>query len=320
VNATDYGSLPNLESSHSPRLVDLIRLGPGLSVRLSPPLLSDVYSLTGNTQNERSHLSLLSERYLDLITFKPPKEYKPAKAGSADEKDYAIEVLSRIHSSMSAVLDLPSTPSKLTASEEKYYNVVSVLAAMLLKALTSSRSDPVPDAFSHYGPAIRSTLSSLRAAFLATPPSTALPMNDVLSSLMNQLALSALRDTALAIKQTSASILSWNDKELARDRSGKSALRKDIIAEVKELDALATKALGEVKARIKTLKEALGQGGWLDRISEWTLGPGGEGGHDDALAKKVLEVVGQPALEDWSGRVVESWREGVRGWWMVKME
>jgi N-terminal acetyltransferase B complex non-catalytic subunit len=32
LDKTDYGSLPNLESSHGPPIYEYLRLGPGLSV------------------------------------------------------------------------------------------------------------------------------------------------------------------------------------------------------------------------------------------------------------------------------------------------
>lgn len=97
-------------------------------------------------------------------------------------------------------------------------------------------------------------------------------------------------------------------------------MHKEALAEMKAADALAAKSLSEAKARVKSLKEELGEGGWLDRVAEWTFGQGGEA-FGDEMGKGVLAVVGGSAVvEEWTGRLVESWREGVKGWGMVKWE
>lgn len=125
-----------------------------------------------------------------------------------------------------------------------------------------------------------------------------------------------LRDAALLTKQAASFIVSFNAAENARDRTGKSNLHKDIVAEAKALDELASKTLVEVKKRVKELKDVLGEGGWLDRVAAWAFKEDAE----DNLAELVREVVGESELEDWSGKVVESWREGVKGLGQVRME
>jgi hypothetical protein len=46
----------------------------------------------------------------------------------------------------------------------------------------------------------------------------------------------------------------------------------------------------------------------------------GEGG-DEGVGAAVEEVVGGRGMaEEWADRVVESWREGVKGWGMVRLE
>lgn len=130
--------------------------------------------------------------------------------------------------------------------------------------------------------------------------------------------LAYLRDTALATRHAAAFVLALHDKELARDRSGKSALNRDVVAEMKALEAVAIKALAEARAHVQRTKETLGEGGWLDRLLGLTFADGGDG----EMEKAVLGVVGgdMAEAEDWAGRLLESWREGVKGWVAVKWE
>ncbi|KAK3321953.1 N-acetyltransferase B complex non catalytic subunit-domain-containing protein [Apodospora peruviana] len=301
VNKTDYGSFPNLESFHGPPIQDFVRLGPELS-------------------NQRAHLAFLTEQYLDLLAFKPPKDYKPAKANEVAIKDrnYILETLSRLSNSLTEFIHQKETAALLTAPEMTYYTVISLLSAGLLTSLSTSRADPVPKTLPLLSSSIRSAFASLRTSFLTTP--SALP--DTYYSLTNMHAMAYVRDTALAMKHSAAFVFGFHEKELARDRSGKSSLHKEAVAEMKALDAVAAKALVEIKRHIQKLKESLGEGGWLDRMLEWTFGADEDAdGDGDEVAKAVSDVVGGHAgAEEWAGKVLESWRDGVKGWGMVKME
>jgi len=133
-----------------------------------------------------------------------------------------------------------------------------------------------------------------------------------------------VRETALAVKHSALFVLAFHERELARDRSGKSALHKDAVAEMKALEAMASKTLGETKAHVQKLKELLGEGGWLDRVLEWTFGR--EDDHErqeegEEFRDAVARVTGgKEAAEEWAGKLLESWREGVKGWLMVRWE
>ena len=266
-------------------------------------------------------MALLTEQYLDVIDHKPPKDYKPSKANDAALKDTAatIESMARIQQAMSAFLHGEGLMAKLTGPEETYYSSVSLLSAMLLTALTTGRSAAVPPSFALCSSTLKSTIEALQAACVLK----GLPSTSRLSTfyaLSNHHTLSALRDTALAIKHTVAFMQAFNERESARDRSGKSGLHKEVVAEARVLDAIATRSLAEVRNHIKALKEALGQGGWLDQMTEWTLGTESDDVEVQELGSAVSDIIDTSMLEDWAGRAVESWREGVKGWSTVKLE
>jgi hypothetical protein len=132
--------------------------------------------------------------------------------------------------------------------------------------------------------------------------------------------LSWVRDAALAIRHSAGFVLAIHDKELARDRSGRSGLHRDVLAEMRALYEISGKALGEVKSTVQRLKEALAEGGWLDRLLDLVFG-GEDQEEEDEVRKAVGEMVGGRAgAEEWAGKVIESWREGMKGWGMVRME
>ncbi|KAK1830396.1 N-alpha-acetyltransferase 25, NatB auxiliary subunit [Podospora conica] len=297
VHQTDYGSFTNLESHHGPPIQDFVRLGPGLS-------------------NERSHLSFLAEQLHDLLGHKPPKDYKPSKAHESALRDrtYTLERLTQLHNSLTTFLHAPATPSLLTGPETTYFSVLSLLASALATSLSTARGDPSPKGLAPATQAVRAALAALRAEFnhaVATQASPCLAMADMHT-------LSCLRDTALAARHAAGFVLALHEREVARDRSGKSALHRDVVGEMKALEATAGKVLAEARAHVQRTKETLGEGGWLDRLLEVMFPGGGEG----EVERAVLGVVGEDRAEaeDWAGRVLESWREGVKGWVGVRWE
>ncbi|POS71335.1 hypothetical protein DHEL01_v210268, partial [Diaporthe helianthi] len=287
VNAIDYGSFPNLESSHTAPLHEIVRLGPALS-------------------DERCRLALQTEQFLDTVTHKPPKDYKPTKAAEAAARDKAsqIETYTRLAESLSTLLHHSTSTTntissstanlssqqqqqqKLTPQEQKYYTLITLLSTLLRTALQTPKSASTPSpqqTFTSAASATRATLAALQADLFdsaGVPPAmAALPSSGegdgaVLYHLTNPLGLTLLRDAALATRWSAASLLSFHAGETARDRSGRSGLHREVVAEAKGLDEVAGKVLGAVGKRVKELGEVLGLGGWLDRMEGWAFGGG----------------------------------------------
>ncbi|PSR84113.1 N-acetyltransferase B complex non catalytic subunit-domain-containing protein [Coniella lustricola] len=318
VNAVDYGSFPNLESPQSAPLHKLLQLGPELS-------------------SERCHLALLAEQFIDAVTYKPPKDFKPTKANdvAAHDRAYLIETSTRLHESLTTLLlrtpaaningttAAAPTPitARLTSAEHKYYTTICFLAAFLRTGLETPKTGGANPAstLSATSSGIKSTLASLQTDFASIPPRLAhLEAADVLASVTNPHTLSLLRETALVTKQTAGVVLAWHAAEQARDKSGKTGLHKDVVAEAKSLEDVAGKVLAEGKERVKALKASLGEGGWLDRVEGWMVSREDEA--QDKLDALVRNVVGEAEMEEWAGRLVESWREGMKGMSAVKWE
>ncbi|KAK3346105.1 N-acetyltransferase B complex non catalytic subunit-domain-containing protein [Lasiosphaeria hispida] len=300
LNKTDYGSFSNLESFHGPPIQDFIRVGPELS-------------------NERARLSYVGEQFLDLLGFKPPKDYKPAKTNEAAIRDrnYILECLAHQSNSLTNVLHQSKTASLLTSSELSYFTTLSLLSAVLLTSISTTRADSAPKNLPLLTASIRSSLTSLRTTYQTTSP---LHTSSTFFSLSNMHMVAHTRDTAAAAKHAAAFVLALHDRELARDRSGKSALHKDVVAEMKALESVAGKTLAETKSHVQKLKESLGESGWLDNMLGWVFGEGDET-EDEPFRQAVSGVLGGTyGAEEWAGKVLESWREGVKGWGMVRWE
>ncbi|KAH8900932.1 hypothetical protein GQ53DRAFT_790362 [Thozetella sp. PMI_491] len=297
VNSTKYGPIPNFESSHVAPIHDLVRFGPELS-------------------SERCHLALLTEQYLDLITLKPPKEFKPVKANEIGSKylAYTADSLTSLQHHLSSITNRIAW-AKLTTSEHMYYNAICQLVTLLLVSLKSAPGGAAPELISTLAASVRLTLGELQAEAhdCAADPFQALSSMHVLST---------YRDAAFAARHTAAFALAHHEREVARDRSGKSGLHKEAVAEMKVLDAVAGKALGLAKGWIKGLKDLLGEGGWLDRMLEWMFQDDAEADNKQKELGQAVEdmVEGRSEAEDWASRVVESWGEGVRGWGMIRWE
>ncbi|KAG8156821.1 hypothetical protein KVR01_013426 [Diaporthe batatas] len=313
VNAVDYGSFPNLESPHAAPLHEIVRLGPALS-------------------DERTRLALLTEHFLDTITHKPPKDYKPAKAAEAAARDKAhqVETHARLSESLSTLLHRTTAttqPQLLTPDEQKYYTLIAALSTLTRTALETpkSASAPAPATFTAAAATAHAALDALHASVLGgggVPPGMArLPGGEgaVLHHLTSPLSLSALRDAALAARWAAAALLASHADESARDRSGRGGLHREVLAAVRGLEGRAGEVLGGLRGRVGELRGVLGLGGWLDRVEGWAFGDGGDG-DDDGVAGLVREVVGEAEVEEWGGRVVESWRDGVKGFALGGME
>ncbi len=285
------------------------------------------------------HLGLLAERFLDLINFKSAKEYKPAKAGEAAARDkmFLIDSLAVVQHAIDDYLHQPAACNYLTHGELTYYTVISLLAAFLANSLGSGGVAPADLASPSpaivlplLSQALVTSVDQLRASVVATASAltTEVPPTARTAALFGTFvdihSMAMLRETAMAVKQTAAFATAFHDKENSRDRSGKSGLGKEALAETRVLKTLSAQVLTDVKARIKAVKDALSTPGWLDWIAN-VVSPSKAGGSDDAdseaLSRAVLDAVGGSAvIEDWAGHLLDGWRENIIGWGQVQLE
>ncbi|KAI5463565.1 N-acetyltransferase B complex non catalytic subunit-domain-containing protein [Mariannaea sp. PMI_226] len=275
----DYGSFSSWDSSSQPAVYEQLRIGP-------PPT------------NRRAHLSLLSEAFHETLTYKPPAIYKASAAAAIPDQTFFLEMMSQLSNSFSKFINGPE--SDLTQSEATYFEVISLLTTLIPFAIGIGRSSPVPEVFTQIMEGLKAGIESLRAK--VTPDKA--EVAGQLATLSSMHGIGVFRDVAGATKQATQWILSYNERQKERDRSGNSNLPKDVVTQTKALQAMAEAALKDGKDWISKLKAQVNGRDFEPAARRWIF--------EDNEA--VLEVVGTEAV----GRLVHSWEANVKGWMEVK--
>lgn len=216
---------------------------------------------------------------------------------------FVVETMSRLSNSMSKFLGDAS--KHCTPSEMFYYDTVHLLATLISLCVSIDRSAPLPDVFGQMADAVQASM----AGQLDGLPSPAESTEKMVSTFRSLHQITMLHDTAMATKLATAWILTFNEREKERDRSGSSNLPKDVVVQAKSLQACAESALKEGKAVMSWLKKEVGNGADLGRsLRSWAFEDGG--------SKELNELVEDGTVKE----LVESWRLNAVGWGHVKWE
>ncbi|PKS06259.1 hypothetical protein jhhlp_007005 [Lomentospora prolificans] len=298
----DYGSFPRLGSSLQAPLHESLSIGPDLS-------------------NNRSHLALLAEQYFSLFNFKAPPAYKPANPAlaSAAEHTLIIESLSRLSNSFNRFLR--GSKTELLPSERIYYNLLSVLSSLTLDAVQSARSRPVVEAIPSLVSSVTESLELL-LDLAAANQSDADPPSGILGTLSSLIPISYVRDAATAVRAVTAYIQAYHERQTARDRSGESSLRKEVLADVKKLDTAGKDALKEAQGWIVSSRNGVSKPGFAHQLARFITETPDEAANEkleDAI-KKVIRRDGEGEVNIWAKKVVDGWRLNLDGWMQVKWE
>lgn len=253
-------------------------------------------------QNRRAHLSLLSESFHDVLSFKPPHGYKVPLAPSTSDQTFVIETLSRVSTSFGLFLSGPE--SDLTAAECIYFDTISLLSALIPLCAGNGRSHVFEEAFTQMIDAAKLALDNLR---LLMPSLEGSSVEEVVQSLNSMHVFGIYRDTASAVVTAAQWILNLHAVNKERDRSGQSGLPKDAVASLKSLQQAAESALKGGKNCITGLKENLkSSGDFQRRFTAWVF----EG----------REEIRDPVYEDVIPGLVANMRENIDGWTQVRWE
>ncbi|KAH6675261.1 N-acetyltransferase B complex non catalytic subunit-domain-containing protein [Plectosphaerella plurivora] len=286
----DYGSVPRLDVSTARPIYDLLRIGPGPS-------------------NDRSQLSIISERFFEVLLYKQPTSIKAANPLQAASVDHLVvlETLQQLGDSLSKFLH--KAHQKLTAQEASFYELIGLLTSVI--PLLTAPQGAAPAVAREVFNAIKFSLDGMVVSALSVPDTSAQPIPVLMLGSLH--GLSHLRDAAAAVKLTTAYLTTFNDLQRSRDRSGQSCFAKDVLADVKKLEAAAAKTFSDGKARVALLRKEVGNASWESRIRSWAF----EG--SDELTESLQAAVGG-AAEKWARTVAESYQANVKGWELVKWE
>ncbi|KAG5744647.1 hypothetical protein H9Q70_012649 [Fusarium xylarioides] len=277
VETVDYGSFPSWDCSSQPPVYSRLRIGP-------PPT------------NRRAHLSLLSEAFHELLGYKPPPIYKASATAAIPDQIFVLESLSQLSNSFMKFSDGPR--GDLTSQEATYFEVISLLSTLIPFATGINRAKPIPEEFFQIVDTLKIAIDTLKLELL--PLTNASEQVTTLSTLHS---LAILRDTSVAVKNSAQWVIGFNDREKERDRSGKSNLPKEVMAQIKELVAVSEATLKEGKATVAKMKEQVYGRDFEPAVSAWIF----EG------ADNILGIVGEAATK----KLVKSWGSNVKGWTQV---
>ncbi|KAK9437057.1 N-acetyltransferase B complex non catalytic subunit [Metarhizium brunneum] len=280
-NVVDHGSFPSWDCYSSRPVYERLRLGPGPS-------------------NTRCHLALLAEAFQDILSYRPPTVYKATAAVMGIDNTFVIEMMCRIGNSMSKFVHKAS--GHCTSSEMLYYEAVNVLATLIPLCVGIDKSAPLSGIFSQITEAVKAAITTQ----LDELPKLDGTVAQTVSALRSFHEVTMLRDTAMAAKLTAQWILSFNEREKERDRSGSSNLPKEVVSQVKGLQAAAEAGLKDGKSLIAQLKQEVGTGSeFVGKLRPWVFEDGG---------RELNNLVEDGTLKE----VVESWRQNLAGWGQVK--
>ncbi|KAH6608330.1 hypothetical protein Trco_001676 [Trichoderma cornu-damae] len=280
ISTIDYGSFPSWNSNTTQPMHLNLRLGPAPS-------------------NRRCHLSMLAEAFHELLTYKPPASYKASAGSSEYDRIYVSETLARLSNSFPKFLVGPD--DDMTRPELLYFEAISLLCTLMSLCINFDRSCDISDALYQIIGALKSALENQRSQVLHEEAS---PLERTVAMLGSMHSIAILRDTTVAIKLGAQWILSHNEREKARDRSGKSSLPKDLASQIKDLQMTAEASIKEGQAWISELKTEVMSRDFEPKLKRWVL----DGEHE---IKSILSMDSLPGL-------IGSWQSNVKGWLLVK--
>ncbi|KAF3055755.1 hypothetical protein GL218_06841 [Daldinia childiae] len=326
---TDYGIFAVPDSETSQPIPALVNYGP---------------LPTGG----RAHAGLIAERFLDFVCYVQPKEYKPSKVSQVAQVDwkYAFATSSHLEEEMRALLaigdkGLPedekiklgelreSVRSSFTTPEYWYYGIVWRLAnamkSILRHGFLSASTNETRDFNRFFIKDILDNLEGQTKDFLEVPEN----IHSKIYAFHGFAALHAmgmLRESILAVKYATNYLTSISEKLKNADKSRASAELAWLAPELKKMTAAAIESENTIKARIKLLKDYLGNvDGWRDRLCDWVFGDYTAVYDEDPefkkeVASKIRDAIPKANGELWADKVGESWRELMKGWAAVRFD
>lgn len=234
-----------------------------------------------------------------MLAYKPPASYK-ASAGSSDHDHiFVIETLARLSNSFPKFLAGPD--GEMTRPELLYFEALSLLCTLMSLCVDFERSSDISDALHQIISALKTALENQRSQIVHEGEASIEGTITMLGSMHN---IAMLRDTTAAMKLGVQWILSHNEREKARDRSGKSGLPKDLASQIKDLQTAAEASIKEGQGWISGLKTEVMSRDFEPKLKRWVL----EGEHE---TKSILSMDSLPGL-------IDSWQSNVKGWQQVK--
>ncbi|KAI1261804.1 N-acetyltransferase B complex non catalytic subunit-domain-containing protein [Xylariaceae sp. FL1019] len=334
---TDYNTVPHWEGKTGIALQELLTTGPLPS-------------------NHRCHLSILAERFIDVITRVQPKEQKPSKPLTAVRSDcqaMAIRCRSLIWDEIGAYMDGNDAKGKVSFPEKSYFLAIAGLANIVRICLEQMMDDSEVDQTDTHFQVLTGVVVEQMRAFLTIGQGGT--KRQVLHAFMELHAMGMLRETSHAIRATVQYLTNYFAYLKAADGK-RPAINNSInrfTSELKKMSAMADSMNEKMKLHIKALNTALSETGWVDFLVDEAFsggsgddaegaadnragceaGDGSEGGTNgdsnsqqsagvmyDKIHEHLEDLVSMQLREQQAMGIVDSWRDTLRGWNQVKFD
>lgn len=291
---------------------------------------------------------MLAERFLDLVCYVQPKEYKPPKAGRIIQLDleYALATSSRLEKDMNLLIpvvdfslskeeqakayqkrDLVQT--SLTSPEFWYYKLVNWLAGVvndivefgIMTAATNDTRDRIRSSIKM----VLTALESQTNEFLLMPESH----HSKIYGFHGFAALHAmgmLRETIIVFKHTVKYLTIVSEKAKNVDKLRSQVELAWLAPELKKMAAAATSSETSIKGRIKQLQGYLDNvDGWRERLCDWVFEEYATAIDQDKIfrnetCEKMKVMIPKEYAEKWADSIRDSWQDLIGGWVAVKFE
>ena len=194
---------------------------------------------------------------------------------------------------------LVAAEGRVTHAERIYFDLIGLLSGLINLSATLDRSaaeETLPSLILSCEVALESFQELLTYPKDSATSETGLELS-------NLHGLAMTRDAAQATRLTCQWILSQNEQEKERDRSGQSGLPKDVVAQFKHLQVVADDLTKFGKTWISALQTSVGKIEFGSELRAQVLG-------DDLRA---LETGSMADL-------VQSWKATLKGWQDVRWE
>ena len=258
--------------------------------------------LTALLQNHRSHLSLRSELFHEVLSHKQTGQYKQSTSVVALDQTYVVEMMIQLSNSIFRFL--PKAAKDLTPAEELYFDAINLLSLLVPLCVGSDRAGPTPEGIAQIPDAVKTAMDSLQ---MRVDQFGGDNMEQILCQLRSMHTITMFHDAAIASKLAMNWLLAYNDQEKERDRSGKSGFSKETVAQVKTLQSAADAALKHGKAVVAKLGEVVLRTDFREKFKQFAL---------EDCDQSAAQFVTDGVVESLAG----AWRLSMKGWKHVKWD
>lgn len=281
-------------------------------------------------------MDLIRERFIDVISYTQPKEYKPAKPSQALAADmlYALEstehLLQQLHD---VVTGHQHYRSVLTAAEYHYSGVLEetmTLYTALVRACSPDQQQQQQAAENKSAAeqtvkAISSLLQDQESDTLWSLPTSSTA--STLAGIADLHALGMLRESTTLVKLAAASVTSYLEKTKVVDKARAAKELAWVEKVLKDLRSTCSAVEDKCKARVKSLGAEVGSANWQGKVRELVLNT--TTGEDELseevkhFRQQVTTLVrdcagGDARLREWAATATQSWKEVLGGWASVQ--